>query len=111
MREVYSVSQLATYLRELLETDLHLADLWVEGEVSNLSRSALLAARARPNIDPSAVMGLIGEARSDLDPNGSVYVGGELWTARADQRIPAGAAVRVVERDGLILTVEPVERS
>ncbi len=39
MREVYSVSQLATYLRELLETDLHLADLWVEGEVSNLSRS------------------------------------------------------------------------
>src|SRR4030065_712810 len=40
MREVYAVSQLATYLRELLETDLHLADLWVEGEVSNLSRSA-----------------------------------------------------------------------
>jgi exodeoxyribonuclease VII large subunit len=39
MREVYSVSQLATYLRELLETNLHLADLWVEGEVSNLSRS------------------------------------------------------------------------
>lgn len=39
MREVYSVSQLATYLRELLETDLHLADLWVEGEISNLSRS------------------------------------------------------------------------
>jgi len=39
MREVHSVSQLATYLRELLETDLHLADLWVEGEVSNLSRS------------------------------------------------------------------------
>src|SRR4030065_287388 len=39
MREVYSVSQLATYLRELLETDLHLADVWLEGEVSNLSRS------------------------------------------------------------------------
>jgi exodeoxyribonuclease VII large subunit len=39
MREVYSVSRLATYLRELLETNLHLADLWVEGEVSNLSRS------------------------------------------------------------------------
>jgi len=39
MIDVYSVSQLATYLRELLETDLHLADLWVEGEISNLSRS------------------------------------------------------------------------
>ncbi len=39
MIEPYSVSQLAAYLRELLETDLHLADLWVDGEVSNLSRS------------------------------------------------------------------------
>jgi len=40
MREVYSVAQVATYIRELLETDVHLADLWVEGEVSNLARSA-----------------------------------------------------------------------
>jgi exodeoxyribonuclease VII large subunit len=40
MREVYSVAQVATYVRELLETDAHLADLWVEGEVSNLTRSA-----------------------------------------------------------------------
>ncbi|GAG46818.1 unnamed protein product, partial [marine sediment metagenome] len=38
--EIYSVAQVATYVRELLETDVHLADLWVEGEVSNLSRSA-----------------------------------------------------------------------
>ena len=40
MMEVYSVGQVATYVRELLETDVHLADLWVEGEVSNLTRSA-----------------------------------------------------------------------
>jgi exodeoxyribonuclease VII large subunit len=40
MMEIYSVSQIATYVRELLETDAHLADLWVEGEVSNLTRSA-----------------------------------------------------------------------
>jgi exodeoxyribonuclease VII large subunit len=40
MREVYSVGQIAIYVRELLETDTHLADLWVEGEVSNLTRSA-----------------------------------------------------------------------
>ncbi len=39
MTEIYQVSQVATYLRELLETDAHLVDLWVEGEVSNLSRS------------------------------------------------------------------------
>jgi exodeoxyribonuclease VII large subunit len=37
---VYTVGQVTTYLKELLESDLHLADLWVTGEVSNLSRSA-----------------------------------------------------------------------
>ena len=37
--QVYSVSSITTYLRELLETDPHLADIWVSGEVSNLTRS------------------------------------------------------------------------
>jgi exodeoxyribonuclease VII large subunit len=37
--EVYSVSRITTYLRELLETDPHLTDIWVSGEVSNLTRS------------------------------------------------------------------------
>jgi exodeoxyribonuclease VII large subunit len=39
MEEIYSVSQVTTYLKELLETNPRLADLWVSGEVSNLSRS------------------------------------------------------------------------
>ena len=33
----YTVSQVATYIRTELESDPHLADLWIEGEVSNLS--------------------------------------------------------------------------
>jgi exodeoxyribonuclease VII large subunit len=37
--EIYSVSSITTYLRELLETDPHLTDIWVSGEVSNLTRS------------------------------------------------------------------------
>ena len=37
--QIYAVSDITTYLRELLESDLHLADLWVSGEVSNLVRS------------------------------------------------------------------------
>ena len=40
MMQVYSVSRLTTYLRELLESEPHLADLWVEGEVSNFTQSA-----------------------------------------------------------------------
>ena len=39
MTEAYSVSQVTTYLKELLETNPLLADLWVNGEVSNLTRS------------------------------------------------------------------------
>ena len=36
--QVYSVRQVATHLRELLESDLFLSDLWIAGEVSNLRR-------------------------------------------------------------------------
>jgi exodeoxyribonuclease VII large subunit len=38
--QVYSVSQVTGYLRERLEADSMLADLWISGEVSNLSESA-----------------------------------------------------------------------
>ena len=36
--QVYAVRQIATHLRELIETDLFLSDLWISGEVSNLRR-------------------------------------------------------------------------
>ncbi len=39
MIEAYRVSWLASYLKELIESDLRLSNLWVEGEVSNLTRS------------------------------------------------------------------------
>ncbi len=35
--EVYPVHQVTRYLRELLETNRHLTEIWVAGEVSNLS--------------------------------------------------------------------------
>jgi exodeoxyribonuclease VII large subunit len=40
MIEAYSVSALARYIKDLLESNLALTNLWVEGEVSNLSRPA-----------------------------------------------------------------------
>ena len=40
MIEAYTVGRLARLLRELLEGDLRLSNIWVEGEISNLSRSA-----------------------------------------------------------------------
>jgi exodeoxyribonuclease VII large subunit len=37
---VYSVSQITRYLKDSLEADFFLNDLWMRGEVSNLTRSA-----------------------------------------------------------------------
>ncbi len=70
---------------------------------------ALAAAQARPVHDPEAVLGQVGEARTALDPIGSVYVAGELWTARSRRPLAEGTRVRVVSRDGLMLIVEPAE--
>ena len=38
--KIFSVGELASYMRELLESDEELQDCWVTGEVSNLSHSA-----------------------------------------------------------------------
>lgn len=38
--EVYPVHQVTRYLRELIEANRHLSDIWVSGEVSNLTRAS-----------------------------------------------------------------------
>ena len=55
--------------------------------------------------------GLQGEVRRPLDPEGSVYLGGEEWSARTtDQRpLPRGTPVRVIRQEGLVVLVEPLE--
>jgi membrane-bound serine protease (ClpP class) len=54
------------------------------------------------------LIGKVGQARTRIYTEGSVYVGGETWTARSQVEIPTGSKVRVISRDGLVLTVEPV---
>ncbi|HVM30539.1 MAG TPA: nodulation protein NfeD [Candidatus Limnocylindrales bacterium] len=55
----------------------------------------------------------VGEVRRPLVPIGSVYAGGEEWTARSadDRPIQRGVHVKVVGRDGLTLVVEPADTS
>ncbi len=55
------------------------------------------------------VIGLVGSVRRPLAPLGSVYVGGEEWSARtaADATIERGTPVRVIAVEGLTLIVEP----
>jgi len=74
--------------------------LWV------VVRKTAQAAGARPTHDLEALIGLIGEARSMIDKEGSVQIGGELWSARSENSIPAGSKIHVVRREGFILVVE-----
>jgi membrane-bound serine protease (ClpP class) len=52
------------------------------------------------------LVGAVGVVRNDLDPTGTVFVQGELWSAEAaDGAIDAGQLVRVVHVSGLRLRV------
>ena len=69
-----------------------------------------VALRARERVRSAQVglVGLVGEVRTDLNPEGGVEVKGALWRARSNNGgIPKGTKVRVRGIDGLILRVEP----
>jgi membrane-bound serine protease (ClpP class) len=64
--------------------------------------------RERLTSSQRGLVGLVGETRGDLEPEGPVFVKGTLWRGRsADGPISAGTRVRVRGVDGLILRVEP----
>src|SRR5215211_578099 len=69
-------------------------------------RKSVEAASVRPMHDPDGLVGRLGEARTKIEDEGSVFVAGELWSAKSDKTIAAGSAVRVVRRDGFVLIVE-----
>ena len=55
------------------------------------------------------LIGQIGRAHTDIDPEGSVAIHGEFWTATSAESVPAGSKVRVIEADGLELKIEKKE--
>ena len=63
---------------------------------------------AQPSFDLSRLLGMVGEASSDIHGEGTVYVNGETWSARSSSFITAGSAVRVLGREGFTLIVEAV---
>jgi membrane-bound serine protease (ClpP class) len=68
-----------------------------------------VAVQARDRITSTqrGLIGLVGEARGELSPEGPVFVKGALWRGRATHgAIRRGSRVRVRGVDGLILRVE-----
>ncbi|HLF70430.1 MAG TPA: nodulation protein NfeD, partial [Actinomycetota bacterium] len=46
-------------------------------------KAAMKVRRRPPSMSVEKLIGLVGEARSDLDPRGSIQVAGESWSAKA----------------------------
>lgn len=58
---------------------------------------AAKALRRKVTTGPEGLVGEVGTARTDLDPEGRIFVHGELWRAAAGTPISKGARVRVIK--------------
>jgi membrane-bound serine protease (ClpP class) len=76
-----------------------------------LLRYAIAAKMRKAVTGEAGLINSSGVAETDLAPSGKVLVHGELWNARARQRIEKGTQVRVKEVEGLTLVVESVPES
>lgn len=66
----------------------------------------MLDALDQPVAKIGHVVGQTGEASTDILGQGTVYVGGEHWSARSKSFIPAGSTVVVKSQEGLVVEVE-----
>ncbi|HEY3248723.1 MAG TPA: nodulation protein NfeD [bacterium] len=71
--------------------------------------AGLRAQKVAPRMGEERLAGATGVARTDLAPDGEVYVLGESWSAFAENgRIASGERVQVVSVEGLRLKVKPL---
>lgn len=58
-------------------------------------------------LDINRLVGMVGKATTPLEPEGTVRIAAELWSAVSTAPVPVGGPVRVVRVQGLTLYVEP----
>jgi membrane-bound serine protease (ClpP class) len=88
--------------------------LWTVGSLSAaaalimafLTHRVVWAHRQRVTTGEEGLLGEIGEALSDLELEGRVFVHGETWNARSRSVIRKGSRVKVVGVQGMMLEVE-----
>jgi membrane-bound serine protease (ClpP class) len=72
---------------------------------------AVRAQRERVDTGREGMEGAIGSVTEDLDPEGKIFVHGEIWDAvSAGGTIPKGAKVKVTRVDEMLLTVVPLDQ-
>ena len=75
-----------------------------------LVRLAVRARKRKARIGAEAMVGATATAMEALAPEGHVQVEGEIWQAVANAPVAAGARLRVVGHEHLLLRVEPDEQ-
>jgi len=70
-----------------------------------IARVALRSHRSKVSTGSEGLVGGTGEARTDIDPEGEVYVQGAYWGAYSDTPVKRGERVTVVSVEGLRLKV------
>jgi len=71
-----------------------------------VSALAFRAFRSRPKSGMEGMIGEIGQVKEPTDPEGIVFVHGELWRAVSGERIEPGENVEVEGLQGLVLKVK-----
>jgi membrane-bound serine protease (ClpP class) len=98
------------------EPELQLSPLAIGASVvitlaffSAVLTAALRVRLRRPITGEEAIVGTVGEAKTDIAPEGTVVTKGTLWRARTmETGIEAGSKVRIMATEGLVLLVEPI---
>jgi len=70
--------------------------------------AAVRSVGRKPVSGQEGMLGAIGTVKGRIDPTGTVFVHGTLWSARSASPIEVGETVCVIGIEGMRLTVEKV---
>ncbi len=71
-------------------------------------RFGVKALRSRTTTGSEGMVGMIGLAKTNLSPDGKIFVHGELWNAVSADSVSAGQEIEVTKIEGLTLHVKLV---
>ncbi len=80
----------------------------ISGFFVTVATLAFRAQTGKPVTGAEALVGEVGEVKRDINPEGKVFVSGELWNAQSDDTILAGEKAEVVEVHNLKLKVKKI---
>ncbi len=77
------------------------------GLVGVVAWMAVKSGRGKPVTGAEGMIGLLGVAKTDLNPRGQITIHGEIWDAISQRPIRQGETAEVVSVEGLTVTVTP----